>query len=142
MKRKVIAGLVLGGSMMGSIAWALLTSLPPAPAAATTPNPEEIEPDIRLARGMGREPTQQELALLQGVAGRSRQEVLRLLGHPAWVYHSTSKDKTDEQAIREGLEAWEYAWKGRHVVYFHNGVATGPGSFDHPGVAIAQVPCD
>jgi hypothetical protein len=99
-----------------------------------------VRPDIRLTRPLGREPTDQELALLSSLKGRSQQQVLRLLGHPACCFHLFAKDDTEEKAVREGREVWEYSWGGVAFVHFRRGVAEGT-SYHGPNT-IAQIPCD
>ena len=65
----------------------------------------EPGPNPRLACPLGREPTQEDFARLNSVAGHPTREVIRRLGHPSMIIHLPGSSDT----------AWWYDW-GTHRV--------------------------
>src|SRR5262249_43349737 len=121
---------------------ATLRSTPPPRPTPPPPGGAEPLPISRLPPPVGRAATVEELGLLQGLEGKSQQQVLRLLGPPPRTYFGITKHDTEEKSRREGREVWEYDWGGRLFVSLRRGVVEWVSYVGPESAAIAQLPCD
>jgi hypothetical protein len=88
-----------------------VAGLPPPPAP---PGPTESEPDTRKARQLDHWPNARDLDRLKSVEGKSRAQVIRVLGHPKQV-----------ERRPDGTEVWDYPWLAACRVWIKGGVCTG-----------------
>jgi hypothetical protein len=78
------------------------------------PRPVDVEPDTSKAIPLDRWPNDADLARLKSAEGKSKAEVIRLLGHPRKV-----------ERRPDGTEVWDYPWVAGCRVWIKDGVCTG-----------------
>jgi outer membrane protein assembly factor BamE (lipoprotein component of BamABCDE complex) len=71
------------------------------------------EPDTSLAKPLGRWPNDEDLARLESTKGKTKAEVLAILGHPKKVSFNP-----------EGVEMWDYPWLAVCRIWLKNGIVS------------------
>jgi hypothetical protein len=101
-----------------SLAFLLLAACGPGLDASDPPPRDRaiIEPNPTLAIQRPPLPELEMEALLRAARGRSKEGVLKLLGHPHEVHCS-----------RDRREMWVYGWNERCTLYFRHGICEGYG---------------
>ena len=73
----------------------------------------EAVPNTSLAESLGRWPNEEDLSRLESTKGKTKRQVIAILGHPKEVSFNP-----------EGVEIWDYPWLAACRIWFKKGVVS------------------